>query len=126
MKTNITKFIIISTIFLLPFISLAALVECADPDNCNYLDLLKTVDNVFRFILFTVAIPLAAVVITIAGVYMVIYSSNDSKRTEAKKMLQTTVIGLALALASYLIIKAIVLALAGDNEPGRILQDYVN
>lgn len=127
MKTKIANLIIILVILLLPLISMAALVECADPNDCNYTDLLVTANNVFRFILFTIATPLAAVVITIAGVYMVIYSDNDSKRTEAKKMLQTTVIGLVLALAAYVIIQAIVLALASDRtSSGSIIRDFFN
>lgn len=84
-------------------------------DKCDFNDLFKLVDNIIDFILFVLALPIAGLVIAIAGAQMVIYSSNDGKRKDSIAMIKTTIFGLVLALSAYVIVKAIIFGLANPT-----------
>ena len=53
------------------------------------------------------AIPLATATIVIGGVIMMMAGTNDSKRSQAKKIIWMAVWGLVIVLASYLIVKLV-------------------
>ncbi len=76
---------------------------------------ISLVNNLIQFVLTHIAIPLTVIIITFAGIWMVIYASNDSEREKAKNMLITAVIGLFLALAGYVIIQTVVGVLTGES-----------
>lgn len=108
--------LLILMILVVPVISSAAgLVPCDGIEDCTYDSLWELVNNVIDFLLFVVAVPLTVVVISFAGMYMVIYSTNEGKRSEAKGMIKTAIIGLILALSAYLIIQAIVFGFTGQS-----------
>ena len=96
------------------------LVPCTD--GCKFTDLYDLINNLINFIIFVLAVPIAVLVITIAGAWLVIYPSNEGKRKEALGMIRTAVIGLLIVLSAYLIVKAIIFGLAGDNDIGNRLR----
>jgi hypothetical protein len=55
----------------------------------------------------TIAVPAASIAIMWAGVQMVIYSDNPSKRQAGKKMLIIALWGLVIVLGSYVAVKTI-------------------
>jgi len=97
------------TILLLPVASVRAdLIPCTD--DCTFADFLGPdglVGKIVHFLLFDLAAPLAAIAFAWAGILFVVYSGNDGKRSQAKDIIWYAVIGLALALAAWLIVNTI-------------------
>lgn len=111
------KFLIFISIFLIlviPALSLAqgtppsetGLVTCKE--NCGFKDFMVLVDTVIKFVLYKMAIPIAAIMFAYAGFKMVTAGGEAAHaRTEAKEIFTNTVIGLIIAVAAFLIIKTI-------------------
>ncbi|MFZ3011716.1 MAG: hypothetical protein WA060_01820 [Minisyncoccia bacterium] len=108
-----TKFFIniaVLLILIIPAISLAQedsrLVTCTE--DCDWTDLMNLVNTIINFILYKMAIPIAAIMFAYAGFKMVTAGGEAAHaRTEAKEIFTNTVIGLVLAAAAWLIIKTI-------------------
>ncbi|OHA59896.1 MAG: hypothetical protein A2589_02545 [Candidatus Vogelbacteria bacterium RIFOXYD1_FULL_46_19] len=93
------------------------LVKCGrGNDQCDFNDLVTLINDVIKFIVVYLAVPLAVVLIVYAGVRMVIYSSNAGERTKAKSMIYIVVGGLVIVLAAYLIVKFVVTSLTGTED----------
>lgn len=133
------KFIIYLSVFLiliLPIISLAAvtppsiLVPCNNNATvvkdstgvdipivkCDFTALMTLVNNVINFILYGMAVPIAAIMFFYAGFELVTSGGSTEKRGIAKKVFTNTVIGLILAVAAFLIVK-LILTIAGYTGP---------
>ena len=95
----------------------ANLVPCgqAGAIDCGYQELLQLIVNVFNYLTKYIAIPLAAGVIVIGGVIMMTAGTNDSKRSQAKKIIWMAVWGLVIVLASWLIVKQVFSSLVDPN-----------
>lgn len=115
----IISFLLIMMIFS-PYLVSAQLVPCTD--ECSFTDLYTLINKIINFIVFVLAVPIAALVITLAGIWLVIYPSNEGKRKEALGMIRTAVVGLLIVLSAYLIVKAIIFGLAGDSDVGNRLR----
>lgn len=110
-KRIILTLIIIAA--LMPAIGIAAqdpsaatgLVTCTE--NCGFGDLMKTIDKVIKFILFDLAIPIAAIMFAYAGFKMVFSGGSSEGMTTAKSIFFNTVVGLLLAAGAFLIIETI-------------------
>lgn len=88
----------------------SGLVTCKE--DCDWNDLMNLVNTVINFILYKMAIPIAAIMFTYAGFKMVTAGGEAAHaRTQAKEIFTNTVIGLVLAVASWLIIKMILTVL---------------
>lgn len=101
----------------LPVVTLAGLVDltgCTGIENCDYGELLNLIDVIINFLTFDIALPLATIAILYSGILFVIYPAYPGKVSEAKKILKSTMIGLAIVLASYLIVKSIVYGLEAN------------
>jgi len=73
------------------------------------------INNVINFILYFMAIPIAAIMFAYAGFLMVTAGGEAAgARTKAKSIFTNAVIGLVLAAACWLIIK-LVLNVVGYN-----------
>lgn len=83
----------------------AGLVPCTE--NCGFSDVFKLINNVIHFILFDMAIPIAAIMFAYAGFLLITSGGETSKRTKAKKIFTNVAIGLIIAVAAFLIIKTI-------------------
>src|SRR3989338_9016795 len=122
---KITKYIIILSIFLmlvLPVISLAVappngsegLVPCTD--DCDFNALMDLVNRVIHFILFDMAIPIAAIMFAYAGILMISAGGEAaSARTKAKGIFFNAVVGLLIACAAWLIIRTVLSILGFDG-----------
>lgn len=90
----------------------AGLVPCgkgeAGPMDCDLLDLIQLVDNVLSFLLYAGTV-IASVLILYAGITMVYYgSTNPGKASSAKGIIWNVIIGYAIMLASWLVVKQLV------------------
>lgn len=95
----------------------AGLVPCGGGGGespCTYIDFFILINNVIQFAVY-LAVPLGTIAIVAAGIIMVVYSNNEGKRTMAKSILMTAVIGIVLTLSAYLIISTIVQVLADPS-----------
>ena len=92
------------------------LVPCdgTGQNPCTYIDFFYLINNVVEFAVY-LAVPLGTIAIVAAGIIMVMYSSNEGKRTMAKSILMTAVIGIVLTLSAYLIISTIIKVLADPS-----------
>lgn len=132
---KITKILISLIIFLvliMPVLSLAvdppsasSLVPCNNtPDAkgvvaypCGFTQLMDMVNKVIHFVLFDMVLPIAAIMFAYAGFSMITAGEESSSaRTKAKNIFFNTIIGLAIAIAAWLIIRTILSILGYDGE----------
>ncbi|OGI60560.1 hypothetical protein A2641_03440 [Candidatus Nomurabacteria bacterium RIFCSPHIGHO2_01_FULL_37_25] len=133
--TKTTKFFISLAVFLMlvaPVISFAAfdplkgLVPCNNtPDDsgtiaepCNFTAFMKLINNIIDFILFYMAIPIAAIMFFYAGFKLVTSGGSTEARGKAKNIFTNAVIGLVLAAAAWLIVKTL-LSILGYKDIDR-------
>ena len=83
------------------------LVPACTP-NCGFSDLMTLINNIISFILFVLAVPIAAIMFTYAGFLLITAGGETaSARTKAKNILLHTIGGLVVAVAAWLIIHTI-------------------
>jgi len=125
-----SKFVIISTfvfmMLVIPVLSFAdqtpntGLVACGKGDSapCGFGDLLVLIDTIIKFVLFKMAVPIAAIMFAYAG-FLLITAGGEAAhaRTKAKEIFVNTLFGLIIAVAAFLIIKTI-LMIFGFKEIG--------
>lgn len=129
---KITKFIIPILVFLMlfmPAVSLGAgLVPCNGAD-CDFNAFLKLVNILINFVLFYMAIPIAAIMFVYAGFLLVTAGEEvASARTKAKSIFWNAFLGLVIAAAAWLIVKTL-LSILGYKDTGEffnIVYNYVN
>lgn len=136
---NMKKFIIFVSVFLIlimPILSFAAfdplkgLVSCdgtvASP--CDFNAFLNLINTVIKFILFYMAIPIAAIMFVYAGFKLVTSGGSTEARTKAKEIFWNALLGLVLAAAAWLIVKTLlsILGYKDIEEYFKIGYNYVN
>lgn len=119
---KITKFLIfisILSVFLLPVLSFGAdLIPCgttANPTSCGFNELMTLVNNVVKFILFDMVVPIAAIMFAYAGILLIFSGGDTGKRSKAKSIFINVAIGFIIAVAAWLIVE-FVLNLLGYNQ----------
>jgi len=85
-------------------------------NSCGFKDLLTLINNFVKFILFVLAVPIAALMFIYAGFEMVTSGGSSEKATKAKNIFTNAVIGIALAAASWLIVELILTTLGYDGS----------
>jgi hypothetical protein len=90
--------------------------DVANP--CDSFDkLLKVVNKVINFVLFSLIIPFAAIMFAYAGILLLTSGGNESQMKKAKKIFTNVLIGIVVALAAWLIVGTIlsILSYGGVN-----------
>lgn len=102
----------------LPLVTSAALVPCGDgdPRECNWSKLIELANRILSF-LIAIGTLILAVVISWAGIQLMLSRKNPGKRTEARKMVTDAVIGLSIMLLAFLIVKLILNGLGAVIRP---------
>jgi len=98
------------------------LVPACPSTGCGFDQLMTLINNVITFLLFTVATPLAAIIIAYAGWLYLSSGGNSSDVTKAKKILMNVVIGYVIGLAAWLIVKTIITSLGVDPSINTFLK----
>lgn len=80
------------------------IVACGGAEDCNFNTLIQTINNVVFFLIFVVGFPIAAIIFAWAGIIMITSGGNTAKRDQAKNMATDVIVGLVLALLSWIII----------------------
>lgn len=108
------KYLILSNIFVFlilisPFIVNAqgqGIVSCTNAWDCNFSELLKTFNNVIRFII-QLGIAVFAIILAWAGFKYITAGGKASQISEAHDMLWVAVKGFVVLLLAYLIVELI-------------------
>jgi len=93
------------------------LVKCGTSatNPCGFNDILVLINTVIHFILYDLAIPIAAIMFAYAGFELVTSGGSTEKKSKAIKIFTNVAIGLIFVAASFLIIKTI-LSIAGYDQ----------
>ena len=103
------------TLFLAPIlVNAQGLVPCNGPD-CTINSFFALLNNIFEFIVYFIATPLAILMIIIGGLMILISAGNPNLAGLGKKILWASIIGLALVFCSWLIINFILGAIGYKN-----------
>lgn len=91
------------------------LIPCSG-SKCGFNDLIILSNNIIKFLMLKVAVPLAALGIMFVGAKMVLSSNKESAKTEAKESFTNIAIGFLIMLGAYVFIKTIIFALLSDEQ----------
>lgn len=83
---------------------------------CTFDHALILINNVVNFLLFYLAVPLAAVVFTYAGIQLLISGGSSEGMQKAKAVFTSTALGLILAVAAWLIIHTLLAIVGYDGS----------
>lgn len=113
-------------VLLLPAYTFAAsLVPCNGTTTpCNYAAIITLIKNIVNFLLFGLAVPLAAISFAVAGVMILTAGGNSSQVERAKEIFWNVVIGLVVALSAWLIVNAILLGLGATGLASNEYSQY--
>lgn len=102
-------FIFIFTLLIFNFAE-AALVPCGPGvgEACAWCDLYKLADNILNFMVVTVVFPVAAIMIVVGGIFMMTSAGSEKRWAQGKTIATAAVVGILIALLSYLIIDIII------------------
>ena len=100
--------------FITPIYTFADLVPC-DGADCDFDSLIELIKNIVTFLLFSFAVPLAAISFAIAGVMILTAGGNTGQVEKAKEIFWNVLIGLIVALSAWLIVNAILLGLGASG-----------
>lgn len=114
---SILSLSILSIIFLPAFVSAQVGIPCYD-GQCTFDDLIILVNNIIKFLMFSVAVPLAAIGFMWMGAKLVLLPNKESAMTEAKDGVMSIVKGFAIMLGAYVFIKTILYAFLTDEQAG--------
>ena len=92
------------------------LVPCGTPCcPCQLCHLFVLLDSIVDFVLFKIILPLATLLLVIGGILFIFNAENPENVTKGKAILTSTVIGLIIIFAAWLIINSFVM-LIGVSE----------
>lgn len=123
MKKYLVPTLSFSTLLVLFYPSLAFSqvgIPCDGPD-CGFDDLIMLTNNVIKFLIFAVAVPLAALRFMYAGAILILSPNKEESKTKAVGIFQGVGVGFLVMLASYVLIKTVLFAFISD-EQARFMQ----
>lgn len=116
MTQKISTTVLASLIFLFPVIVAAQVgIPCNGPD-CTFDSLIQLVNRIIKFLMFGVAVPLAAIGFMFVGAKMALSSNKESAKTEAKEAFGNIIMGFLIMLAAYVVVKTILYAFITDDQ----------
>ena len=83
---------------------------------CTFDHVLVLINNVVNFLLFKLAVPLAAIVFVYAGVQLITSGGSSEGMQKAKAIFTSTAMGLILAVAAWLIIHTLLTIVGYDGS----------
>ena len=127
-KILISLFFVSCFLFLFsPFLAQARIVpECITPGvtvdgkvvaACGLCDFFTLIKNIFNFIAFNLAPPLAGFLFLLAGFFFLTSGGSEEQAGRAKKIFTNTIIGLVIIFTSWLIVNSII-QIIGKNVDG--------
>lgn len=90
--------------------------NCNIVGSCNLCDALQVFKNIVN-ILFTIAIPLAVALIVYGGIRIMTAGGSEQNVAEARNIITSALIGLAIALAAWMIVSVVISVIAQSSFP---------
>lgn len=112
-KVKIRIVLVVLILLLVPALAAAeskwGLIPCDNSEvKCDFKAFMVLINTLINFILFKLAVPVAAIMFAYAGFSMVVPGGESAHaRTKAKHIFTNAVIGLALAAAAWILIKTL-------------------
>lgn len=94
-------------VFAVPVYAWAAIGIPCDGPNCTFDDVIKLANNIIKFLMYDVAVPLAALGFMFMGARMVLFPDKESEKTKAKEGAMDIIKGFAIMLGAYVLIKTV-------------------
>jgi hypothetical protein len=91
-----------------------SLVQCGTGDSpdaansCGFNEFIQLIQRVMNFLLFVVAVPFAAISFAWAGWLYLSAAGNEGNVKKAHEIFGSVALGLCIALAAWLIVRAII------------------
>jgi hypothetical protein len=95
------------------------LVPCGttrNPAMCGFNDLMAMINKVINFILFVMAVPIAAIMFAYAGFMLVTSGGSSEKMSKAKSTFINVAIGLIIVAASWLMVHTVLNIVGYDGS----------
>ncbi|MGB2580580.1 MAG: hypothetical protein WBC83_02700 [Minisyncoccia bacterium] len=95
----------------IPVVSMAQVgipCEGTAADPCEFNDLVVLANNIIKFLMFTVAVPLAALGFMWAGASLVLNQNKEGAWSEAKERFTDIAKGFGIMLGAYVLIKGVI------------------
>ncbi|PJE73603.1 MAG: hypothetical protein COV02_01705 [Candidatus Terrybacteria bacterium CG10_big_fil_rev_8_21_14_0_10_41_10] len=90
------------------------LIPCEGVD-CDVCDIFTLIDNIKDFLVFTIASPLAAIMLAYGGILLITSGGNEKNKTKGAKTITAAIIGIFLVFAAWLIVNTVLGALANKD-----------
>lgn len=121
--------LLIFIFLLIPAFSLAQttsdpIIPC-DGVDCDYYDLLEMVNRIINWIIL-ISIPVAAGVFAFAGLKYMTAADNSGQKSEAKSMINKTLIGFVFILSAWIIVSTVLNVLLDEDYKGVVPVEGVN
>ncbi len=88
-----------------------------DKELCGFKALMTLINNIINFILFRLAVPIAAIMCAYAGILMLTAGGESAgNRTKAKGVFTNALLGLVIAAGAWLIVKTLLTILGYDGS----------
>ncbi|MDO8557863.1 MAG: hypothetical protein Q7S09_01570 [bacterium] len=87
-------------------------------DECQFCDLFRLVQNILLFTVFELIPPIAIFFIALGGLLILLSAGNESRRSQGKAVLRTTIIGIIVIFTSWIIINTVIKTFAVNLAGG--------
>ena len=94
--------------------NLGDIIPC-EGNECGVCDIFKLISNVIKFAAFTVAAPLAGIIMAYGGFKLITAGGNETERSKGTNAIWAAVWGILITFGAYVIVNAIIGGLAGES-----------
>ena len=117
LKAKKIKYTLIGILLFSPIFVSAGLVPCGEPGNpCGFSHLMIMINGIIHFLLFSVAIPVAAILFAWAGFKFMMAGGNEGQISKAKEIFGAVLYGLLIAFLAWLIVNTVLTALGLNSD----------
>ena len=94
--------------------NLGDIIPC-EGNECGVCDIFKLISNVVKFAAFTIAAPLAGIIMAYGGFELITSGGSEDKRKKGINAIWAAVWGILITFGAYVIVNAIIGGLAGNS-----------
>src|SRR3989344_4709505 len=99
--------------------------ECSKlPGGCTLCDVWPLADNIIKFLLFGLAIPVLTVTLIWGGVMWTTAGASPSNIEQGKKIMTSGIVGILIAFSGWLIVDTVIKTLASGGSMIGAWQDF--
>ena len=94
--------------------NLCDIIPC-EGNECGVCDIFKLISNIIKFAAFTIAAPLAGIIMAYGGFMLITSGSNEANKSKGTNAIWAAVWGILITFGAYVIVNAIIGGLAGNS-----------